>query len=785
MRTLSLDFGGNQDIPISAGTCIYAGSDCYQIENKIGQGGFGAIYSARLDGHHYALKIAAGGIPVKKLEREAETTAILSRYHAGILPIRILPEPEIGIGEERRALRELTKADTRIGVIRDMSEAGVMLADLLKDKRMDIVSATEIMMSLLRVLEPIHEKEEFQYIHGDISPENIIFVPSLTAAFFIDFGNSQKLENGGFAEIARDEVTFNPIFMPPEIRSFVKSGRDKLRLTKASDIFSLAMIFYALLFETPDPLTCEHIAVLAHNRVNESFSANPRDKALALLLTDFFDDCFAASVQYRMQDVMTMRMRLTEIRNVSQGIAITKAGLRARVIESGVFGVQIDLHPENLLSPQDLSRSADPLFLYGVRGSGKTALIKALGTDLLEEAAVVPLLISADEVSDISPARNGFRGLAQAVYRRYYGGINTLGAEGEDIDALCELLGFAEATTDRPDAASRPDVSFVLIVTDAQRLADKAEALAALAKVMVCVTKTKLIFSGKASLAQYGDAAFRSCFAEARILQTFREEAKEGRTDAEVFLSLDRLHKGDRTGAYSFLPALAYQTRVVKREDTFVPEPGEEDTFRNAVWDGLFVAAGEAGEGERRSFASQALSDYCAAQYIVGIMLHATAPENLHAVNHLWSSGVLRMLRAMPQEERDAVAAHAESLIPGSSHHAVSGLDLLPANLFAVTGDVKWARLSLEVADEFFHDEILDGYFAYGSSVILCADLRRAQTVWYDFSEYVPPESVSRWPERMRQVLASDLRYGYRLEKNPALATALLRANGTRGRRFR
>ncbi|MDR0875512.1 MAG: protein kinase [Clostridiales Family XIII bacterium] len=783
MKTLSLTAGDNPEFPVSAGTCIYAGSDCYRIEGEIGKGGFGSIYAAHLEGHRYALKIATGGISVKKLEHEAETTAILSRYNAGVLPIRILSEPEIDTGEGRRLVRTLTKADTRIGVIRDMSEAGVMLADILKGKQLDIISATEIMASLLCVLEPIHEKAEFQYIHGDISPENIIFVSSLNTAFFIDFGNSQKLGADGFAEISREEVTFNPVFMPPEIRIFVKSGRDRVRLTKGSDIYSLAMIFYALLFEIPDQATCEHIAVLARNRVNMRFSANPRDKALSLLLTDFFEDCFDSNMEYRMPDLMTMRRRLTEIRNVAQGIAITKAGLRARVIESGVFGAKAGLRQDAPLHRQDLSQGRAPVFLYGVRGSGKTAMIKTIGADLLEDAEVVPLLISADEVSDISPVRNGFRGLAQAVYRRYYGGINTPGGESDDVDALCELLGFEEDTADLPGAAAPADVSFALIITDAQRLTGNAEALAALAKVMIRVSKTKLIFSGKAPPEQYGNAAFRSCFAKAHIVQTFREKTKEGRTDAQVFLSIDRLHKGDLAGPYGFLPALAYQTRVVKREETFVPEPGEEAAFRNAVWDGLFVSAGD--EGDRWRFSTQAFSDYCAAHYIVGITLHASAPENLHALNHLWSSGVLRMLRAMPQEERGAVATHAEGLISGSAHHAISGLDLLPANLFAVTGDVKWARLSMEAADDFFHDEILDGYFAYGSSVILCADLRRAQTVWYDFSEYVPPESVSRWPDRLCQVLASDLRHGYRLAKNPALANALLRANGTRGRRQR
>jgi hypothetical protein len=138
----------------------------------------------------------------------------------------------------------------------------------------------------------------------------------------------------------------------------------------------------------------------------------------------------------------------------------------------------------------------------------------------------------------------------------------------------------------------------------------------------------------------------------------------------------------------------------------------------------------------------------------------------------------------MPPEELDSFTAHADSIFPKSSDPAIGSLDILPANLFAVTGDVKWAMRSLEVMDEFFHTEILDGYFAYGSSIVLFSDLERGQILWHHFSKDIPQESVSRWPDQLVCALASDFRYGYRLDQNEVFANALARETALRGGRW-
>jgi hypothetical protein len=101
--------------------------------------------------------------------------------------------------------------------------------------------------------------------------------------------------------------------------------------------------------------------------------------------------------------------------------------------------------------------------------------------------------------------------------------------------------------------------------------------------------------------------------------------------------------------------------------------------------------------------------------------------------------------------------------------------DLIPSNMFALTGDSLWTTLSVRLADPFFHDTVLSGYFAHHFDIILVSDVRRERPVRYNLLYDNIQVLRSRLPLRLLQALAADLRHGYRLTQSPELASRLLK----------
>jgi hypothetical protein len=131
------------------------------------------------------------------------------------------------------------------------------------------------------------------------------------------------------------------------------------------------------------------------------------------------------------------------------------------------------------------------------------------------------------------------------------------------------------------------------------------------------------------------------------------------------------------------------------------------------------------------------------------------------------------MLDALPAEALVTLTAKVQRLTEDMGGAEAFRCDLTPSNMFALTGDELWAALSMRLADSFFHEIVLNGYFTYRFEIILASDVERERPLRYDLLNSDALALRVQLPPRLLQALIADLRYGYRLPQNSKLANQL------------
>jgi serine/threonine protein kinase len=883
MTTVSLVDIPVVELELPRGTEVVSGNDVYLIQEQLGRGGFGVVYRATLAGIDYALKIATGESAKKQLFREAKITAALSKMHLGVFPLMILQNTVITLpyqaasgtegGEHlshsapQHPLRTLEQADFAIGIIRDMSRFGVAFSSLLAQNN-SLSETIGVMLTILRVLQPIHETKGLQYLHGDISPENIVYVPDADAAVFIDFGSARQLGQDGRALIPKNEFSYNPVFMSPEIRAFVASPREAISLSKASDIYSLGMIFYGLLFEPPNEAYSEHIAVLARNRINRSERTGVWSKTICQLLMGLFEDCLAVSEEARIQNLAELNSRLCEIRELLDNRDITKTSIynhllaravthtaesRFSVCSTDEKGQTIDLISE--LS--DVSAHT-PVFLSGGRGSGKTTLLHTTARRLLDTKGPVPVAIGANELQETLHRTDMPRALATAAYHNIFGykdppqpqvvaklmavlGLHSA-SDGEDTDGCdggdgCSngggTRGDAEAGADSAEAPSVPgsknQLDFILLIDNSDLLERYPLLILQLADTVRATTKTRFVFCENAAFPCHNGRNRRhdnnqeqrlnlqdlvgnsvSCSMRplavrevqeylrkdhgiqcpehytraltapallALLYEELEDRGLEAQRDTELALSMlyrvfERFYRYGQDPRFEETTRLAYVQLAIKRHDLLIM-PADAELTQWLFCEG--VARPLLDKGDTWLFASSAVGDFFASQFVAQTIRRAAHATHLSEINHVWHKGLIAMLGALPVETLAALSSKTQRLIKDASTTEASHCDLIPSNMFALTGDDSWTRLSVGLADSFFHDTVLDGYFAHHREIILVSDAEREHPIHYSLLESNTQELQTQLSTRLLQALVADLRYGYRLTQNHELADRLER----------
>ena len=195
----------------------------YEIEKKLGKGGFGSVYKVinKNDNKIYALKkISIKGINQKDLEYIKNEAKILSSIKS----------------ENIVKYHESYYEDDFFNIVMDYCEFGDLRKILNEFKEKDqLLSKNAIYYIIKNIIIGLKEIHKNNLIHRDLKPENIFFKNDLTLMIG-DFGVAKQLQNGTIH--ANTQIgTFK--YMAPEI---IKNEK----YTNKVDIYALGCIIYEL-----------------------------------------------------------------------------------------------------------------------------------------------------------------------------------------------------------------------------------------------------------------------------------------------------------------------------------------------------------------------------------------------------------------------------------------------------------------------------------------------------------------------------------------------------------
>jgi tRNA A-37 threonylcarbamoyl transferase component Bud32 len=217
----------------------------YVILGKLGEGGMGAVYSARdtrLD-KVVALKMIRSGqfaasVDIERLKSEANAMAQLD--HPNIVPVFEVGEHE---GQHYFSMRCIEGTD---------------LAHALAEKTMARRDLVALLVTVARAVQHAHDRG---VLHRDLKPSNIL-LDSQGQPHVTDFGLAKVIDSQ--RDLTLTGCIFGtPSYMSPE----AASGRGK-QLTIASDIYGLGAILYRCLAGRP-PFDANSIPETLHQVMSE------------------------------------------------------------------------------------------------------------------------------------------------------------------------------------------------------------------------------------------------------------------------------------------------------------------------------------------------------------------------------------------------------------------------------------------------------------------------------------------------------------------------------------
>ena len=191
----------------------------YRLDERIGEGGFGAVYrayDAQRD-HEVALKL---------LDIQSDTDARRVAREAAIL--RTLDHPNVVVLFDEGALR-----DTHYLALELLP--GQDLADLLEQRLLDADETVEVVRQVAAALTQAHQAG---VLHRDIKPENIRVIQHRNGPMrlkLMDFGIARPTDAGSPGVTATGEVIGTPRYMSPEQLTNKPLG-------PPSDLYSLGLV---------------------------------------------------------------------------------------------------------------------------------------------------------------------------------------------------------------------------------------------------------------------------------------------------------------------------------------------------------------------------------------------------------------------------------------------------------------------------------------------------------------------------------------------------------------
>ncbi len=225
----------------------------YTILGLLGEGGFGRVYRARMEG--------AGGfskdVAIKVLNEEEPTSATLERFRDESRMLALVRD------------RAIVRVDPpvqlggRWAIVMEYVEGATCFDLLLRHRALPPKAAIEVTMEVARALGCVHEQQgpdgvPLELLHRDIKPGNLALTPSGEVKI-LDFGNARARFSTREAQTTM-HVAGSIGFLAPERLSGVEHV--------SGDVFSLGATLRRLLSDRP-------VTDLPHQEIPEIVSADP------------------------------------------------------------------------------------------------------------------------------------------------------------------------------------------------------------------------------------------------------------------------------------------------------------------------------------------------------------------------------------------------------------------------------------------------------------------------------------------------------------------------------
>ena len=241
------------------------------------------------------------------------------------------------------------------------TESGMALSDRIisgyfKNKKFEDVCSCILL--ILDALEPLHNKN---YLHLDISPDNIHF-SDLKIARLIDFNSAHRADDSS----KRPKLSFKEGYSAIELMRQVSYPPG---VSFATDLFSVAAIFFEILIGRPQG-SDDRIRGIQHVNSATGYLAGASE-LLVNKTNDFLTKGIAHTQRLRFQSFGEMRKSIQELIKLKTESNLINAPNRVRLNKNFVHRMRdIEFIGEAL-------ERDNYVILQGIRGTGKTELAKS------------------------------------------------------------------------------------------------------------------------------------------------------------------------------------------------------------------------------------------------------------------------------------------------------------------------------------------------------------------------------------------------------------------------
>lgn len=214
--------------PRPAGGDAYVGRrlGTYDLIERIGQGGMGAVYLAQRAG-------TGETVALKLVKRGMGTEAFLRRFHNERRILAAMSHPNIAV------LLDAGTADDGLPYFVMEYVDGRPLNHYCDALKLPLEARLRLFQRVCAAVESAHR---MHVIHRDIKPENIL-VTADGEPKLLDFGIAKILDGEEFTVSQQLTLTLSPVMTPRYASPEQARGE---RVTEASDIYSLGVLLYEL-----------------------------------------------------------------------------------------------------------------------------------------------------------------------------------------------------------------------------------------------------------------------------------------------------------------------------------------------------------------------------------------------------------------------------------------------------------------------------------------------------------------------------------------------------------